>query len=383
MGRYDFDRVVNRKGTNSAKWHDNCGNVTPLSVADMDIPAPPQIVARLRQLNEKGIYGYTDLSGDWQRIVAEWNYRRYQWPIEPDWAVFCPRVVNAIALYLQHFTRRNDKVVMLSPSYGPISRLIVDNQRQLSASPLRYQQQRYQIDFDDLDRRLAGASCFILLSPHNPTGTIWQEDVLLKISALCEKHGVFIISDDVHADFCFAGQRYRPIAALSDYVREHSMVCASPSKTFNLAGLETAVVIIANPTTRAHFEQAMAAAGFHNPGYFSAAALEIAYRDCDDWLDELCLYLFANRTFAAEVLAQTGFEVCQSAGTYLLWVNYQNSGLTEPQLKTRVFDPAGVEVTFGSAFGSAGAGFFRINVALPREPLMMALENIKNHCNLL
>lgn len=383
MNRYNFDKVVCRKGTYSAKWRVDHSDVIPLSVADMDIPAPPQLIARLSELNEKGIYGYTDLSTDWNQTITNWLARHYQWLIDPDWVVFCPRVIQAIAIYLQNFTQRNDNVVMFSPSYCPISNIVKDNGRKLVECQLVYENNHYQVDFADLEQKLATACCFILLSPHNPTGTVWEKSTLLKIIALCEKYQVFIISDDVHADFCFEQHTYYPLAALHKYALNHGIICSSPSKTFNLPGLEIANLIIANPKIRATFKQCLHAAGFHNPGYFSVAALEVAYRDCDDWLRELKDYLLVNKIYAGHFLTCNipGMVVCESAGTYLLWVNYQSTGLTEQQLKIEVLERAGVDVSLGSGFGDAGVGFFRLNVALPRRQLEIALDKIVNSYN--
>lgn len=378
MSNYNFDLLISRDDTYSAKWQASAQNIIPLSVADMDIPAPMELIAQLTRFNQKGIYGYTDLSPDWAQQVCQWFATQYHWTVPPQHVVFCPRVIQAVSLYIQNFTQPHDAIVALSPGYHPISNAVALNQRRLLESELIYDNGDYHIDFIDLEDKFTQACCFILLSPHNPTGRVWRRDELLKIAKLAEKHQVFIISDEVHADFVFNQAQHQVIATVSDYVQQHSFICTSPAKTFNLAGLEVANIIIANPTTREKFQHCLAAAGIHNPGYFSVPALLCAYQHGEAWLGELKAYLLDNRTLVTHILEQhfPQWVLTKSDGTYLLWVNYQASGITEEQLKHWFVDLAGVEVSWGSDFGAAGQGFFRINIATPRALLSQAMENI-------
>lgn len=233
MYQNNFNKLISRQNTYSAKWCNSNANVIPLSVADMDIPAPDFIINALTEFNLKGIYGYTDLSHDWNNVAVNWFKTQYQWVVEPESIVFCPRIIQAVSLYIQNFTRVGDKVTTLSPAYHPISNAVCVNQRELLESPLMYRDGYYEINFDDLESKFKQSVCFILLSPHNPTGTVWQKSELLKIAELAQKYQVFIISDDVHADFVFDGATYHPISSVNSYVKQHSFICTSPAKTFN------------------------------------------------------------------------------------------------------------------------------------------------------
>ncbi|HEO9035353.1 TPA: pyridoxal phosphate-dependent aminotransferase [Serratia marcescens] len=382
MSHFNFDKRISRTGTYSAKWngeqHARQYATIPLSVADMDIPLPERIISELSLCTQKGIYGYTLLSDDWQTTVARWMARHYRWTIDPRHAVFCPRVIQAVSLYIQNFTAPGDAIVSLTPAYHPISHAVTINQRTLLESELVYHDGRYAIDFADLEDKFRRACCFILLSPHNPTGTVWDAASLEKIAALAEKHQVFIISDDVHADFIFNYRQHQVISTFSHYVEQNSFICTSPAKTFNMAGLEVANIIIANDKYREKFCHCLEAAGIHNPGYYAVPAFLAAYRDCDDWLLALKSYLAANRALAIETLraAFPAWQITRSEGTYMLWVDYRSSGLTEPQLKHWFLNLAGVEMSWGSGFGAAGNGFFRINIATPRATLIEALHRI-------
>lgn len=382
MKKYNFDQQISRNGTYSAKWngeqHSTMYPTIPLSVADMDIPLPEKVIKQLTHLSKKGVYGYTLLSSDWEECVTQWMQRHYQWHINPQHVVFCPRVIQAVSLYLQNFTQAGDTIVSLAPAYHPISNAVMVNQRQLLESELLYSDGCYSINFTDLEEKFTQASCFILLSPHNPTGTVWDKNVLTKIASLAEKYQVFIISDDVHADLIFYHHQHQVISSLNSYVEQNSFICTSPAKTFNMAGLEVANIIIANDKHRQKFQRCLEAAGIHNPGYYSVPAFLTAYRDCDDWLRALKHYLAANRELVCTTLKThfPGWVITRSEGTYMLWVNYQSSNLTEAELKGWFLKRAGVEMSWGSGFGTAGKGFFRINIATPRATLAEALARI-------
>ncbi|MCO4179295.1 MalY/PatB family protein [Proteus terrae] len=372
MYQNNFNKLISRQNTYSAKWCNSNANVIPLSVADMDIPAPDFIINALAQFNLKGIYGYTDLSHDWNNVAVNWFKTQYQWVVEPESIVFCPRIIQAVSFYIQNFTRVGDKVTTLSPAYYPISNAVCVNQRELLESPLIYRDGYYEIDFDDLESKFKQSVCFILLSPHNPTGTVWQKSDLLKIAELAQKYQVFIISDDVHADFVFDGATYHPISSINSYVKQHSFICTSPAKTFNLAGLEVANIVIANPEYREKFKQCLIAAGIHNPGYFSVPAFLQAYTlQGQQWVGELKTYLADNRHWVKEQCERyfPDWVITQSHGTYMLWINYQKMQLSEEQLKHWFVSLAEVEMSWGRGFGAVGDGFFRINIATPRSIL--------------
>lgn len=378
MQDYNFDKIISRSGTYSAKWSDEKSDLIPLSVADMDIPAPDFLINALAEVNQKGIYGYTLLSSDWEQTAADWFQRHYNWRPDPAHIVFCPRVVQAVSLYIQNFTQPGDAIVSLSPAYHPISHAVEANHRMLLQSALHYRNQRYEIDFDDLENKFKTACCFILLSPHNPTGTIWSENDLKKITLLAEKYSVFIISDDVHADFIFNHSQHQVISSFCEYVKQNSFICTSPAKTFNMAGLEVANIVIANEKHREKFKSALISAGIHNPGYFSVPAFLAACRHGDNWLAALKTYLAGNRQWVRDFCRRhfPGWTVTAGEGTYMLWIDYRPMAISEEQLRRWFTGLAGVEMSWGSGFGAEGQGFFRVNIAAPRPLLMQAFERI-------
>lgn len=330
MYQNNFNKLISRQNTYSAKWCNSNENVIPLSVADMDIPAPDFIINELTQFNLKGIYGYTDISCNWNEVAINWFKTQYQWTVAPESIVFCPRVIQAVSLYIQNFTHLGDKITTLSPAYHPISHTVCVNHRDLLESPLIYRDGYYEIDFDDLENKFKQSVCFILLSPHNPTGTVWQQADLIKIAKLAQKYHVFIISDEI------------------------------------------ANIVIANPEYREKFKQCLIAAGIHNPGYFSVPAFLQAYTlQGQQWLSELKTYLADNRRWVKEQCERhfPNWVITQSHGTYMLWINYQKMQLTEEQLKHWFVSLAEVEMSWGRGFGAVGDGFFRINIATPRSIL--------------
>lgn len=378
MDEYNFDALTSRTGTYSAKYHRASGSTIALSVADMDFPAAPSIREAITGANGPAIYGYTLLSDDWQAVAASWFQRRYGWAVDPAHIIFCPRVVQAVSLYIQHFTQPGDAIASLSPAYHPISHAVTVNQRRLLESPLRYRDGKYEIDFDDLAQKFSQARSFILISPHNPTGTVWDEETLQKIALLAEQHRVFIISDDVHADFIFNQRQHQVISTLSEYVQQNSMICTSPAKTFNMAGLEVANIVIAGDAHRQTFTAALEAAGIHNPGYFSVPAFLAAYGQGEGWLTALLDYLAENRRWVRDFCCKhfPTWRIASGDGTYMLWVDYRAMNMSEAQLRHWFSELADVEMSWGSGFGEEGAGFFRVNIASPRPVLKLAFERI-------
>lgn len=378
MQKYNFEEMIPRHGTNSAKWCNRNQSIIPLSVADMDIALPDIIITSLSESVQNGIYGYTLLSDNWYDVTANWFMRHYQWYVNPEHIVFCPRVIQAVSLYIQNYTHIGDKITILSPAYSPISQAVVVNQRHLLESELIYHDQQYTIDFADLEHKFSQSVCFILLSPHNPTGTVWSKNDLIKIAKLAEKYQVFIISDDVHADFIFNDQHHQSISTISSFVEQNSFICTSPAKTFNIAGLEVSNIVIANDKHRQKFKHCLIAAGIHNPGYFSVPAFLAAYQRGDEWLNALKIYLQSNRNWVIQTCKRhfPQWHITQSDGTYMLWVDYREMNISESQLKHWFIELAGIEMSWGSSFGQSGKGFFRINIATPKTRLDEAFKRL-------
>ena len=379
----NFDKQVDRVGTDSAKWDIPCSkygsDIIPLSVADMDLPAPQEVIEVLNKRNQLGVYGYTIIPDDYYSLVTAYFKRHYAYDVSPEEVVFCPRIIQAISIYIREFTIEHDTICLFTPSYSPILNAVLLNNRKLSQCPLVYQDQEYHIDFEKLEVCFSCSDVFILISPHNPTGLVFTIQDLNRIASLAEKYNVFIISDDIHADFDFSGEKHHIISSVSNYVKENSIICTSPSKTFNLAGLEISNLIIHNQTIRHKFNRLLQQLGFHNPNYFAIPAIKTAYQNCDLWLHELQKYIFKNKRlvkcFFAEHIPE--LEVVNTIGTYLLWVNYSRLGIDEQRLKYWLLHLSKIEMSWGSDFGEEGDTFFRMNIAVPAPCLIACLDRMK------
>ncbi|MEE6076748.1 MalY/PatB family protein [Avibacterium paragallinarum] len=383
MDNLTFDTIIDRSATFSAKWQNQSveyPDFISMSVADMDLSAPKELVEQLELFNRIGIYGYTLLPANYFDVVRQYLERHYHYVVSNDEIVFCPRIIQAVSIYIREFTQVGEKVCLFTPSYSPIANTVILNDRQILRCPLIYKDNQYAIDFSLLETCFKQAKTFILISPHNPTGRVWITEELQKIAQLAEKYGVFIISDDVHADFTFSAPSHQMIAAMNDYVKEHSMICTSPAKTFNIPGLEISNILISNEKMREKFHRTLLQLGIHNPNYFAVPAIMTAYQHCDIWIEQLKNYIAENKQQAKAFFATEipQLDVTTSEGTYLLWINYRKLALTEKQLKERLRNVAQVEMAWGTDFGIEGTGFFRMNVAMPRSLLQKALIQVKN-----
>ncbi|KOP64730.1 aminotransferase class I/II [Bacillus sp. FJAT-18019] len=380
---YNFDKVISRYGTNSAKWDGMAlsmgSDMIALSVADMDLPAPPMVVEKIAEVARHGIYGYTDPFPPYYQAVRNWLDKAYDWQVEQDWIVFCPRIVQAVSVIIQKFTAPGDKILVHTPVYQPVAKAVTINDRVLLESPLKLVNGRYEIDFEDMEQRMQeGVQIVLLISPHNPVGRVWTRDELERMANLCIRYDALIVSDDIHADFIHEGHEHTIIAKLSEEIANRSIICTSPGKTFNLASLEIANIIIPNETLRDQFKLGLQQAGIHNPTFFSIPALEAAYTSCDEWLTELRAYLKDNIAFARTFIADhmPELEVIEPEGTYLLWVNCMAVSSKEEDLMEWIQNKARVSVSFGSSFGPGGEGYIRVNVAAPRSVLQEGLERL-------
>ncbi|MFC4801264.1 MalY/PatB family protein [Neobacillus sp. GCM10023253] len=379
----NFDKVVDRFHTNSAKWdgisNDYGRDVIALSVADMDLRAPQVLVDKMVEMARHGIYGYTELFPPYYDAVEGWFQRRYDWNINREWIVFCPRIVQAVSLILQNFIQEGDKVLVHTPSYAPITNAVTVNRRTLVESPLVLKNGRYEIDFEDTEAKMRGGVKILLLcSPHNPTGRVWTKEELWRLGELCLKYNVLLVSDDIHADFIHGDRQHTIVASLSDQLAQQSIICTSPGKAFNLASLEIANIIIPNETYRARFKESLIQAGIHNPTFFAVPALEIAYTCCDDWLNSLKSYIDDNLSFTKEFFKGNfpKIKLIEPEGTYLVWMDCRDWSPNENVLKHWILEEAKVNVSFGSSFGKKYEGFIRLNLATPRTLLHEGLNRI-------
>lgn len=381
---YDFDHVASRVGTGAIKYdarrRGKDEDLTPLWVADMDFRAPQPVVDALRERVEHGVFGYTDPTDDYLGSVCDWISRRQGWSPRPEWVSVTPGVVFALSCAVRAFTEPGDAVLVQQPVYYPFGEVVRDNGRRLVNCPLVLRDRRYEIDFEAFGRAVAeqGVRLFLLCNPHNPGGRVWTREELARLGEICAEHDVVVLSDEIHADFARPGYRHVSFASLGPELSARCVVCTSPSKSFNLAGLQVANIIIPGDALRGRFRRAVAAAGYSQPNALGLVACEAAYRHGDDWLDQLRAYLEGNRQALVGLLSERAPElsVVEGGSTYLAWVDCRVLGLSDAALTRLVEDGAGLWLDMGEVFGADGSGFVRINYACPRAELLEAMGRL-------
>lgn len=383
---YDFDRTINRKNTGCAKWDANQTifgreDILPLWVADMDFEAPEAVIKALVNRADHGIFGYSDGMNDSCEALLDWMSVRYGWSIQSEWVKSSPGVVPAINELVRALTEVGDKILIQSPVYPPFFNAIKSHGREVVNNQLVIQDGRYVMDYTDLEEKFAdGVKMMILCSPHNPVGRVWEREELERLGQLCLTYNVLIMSDEIHCDLTFEGHRHIPFASLSLELENQSIVCTAPSKTFNLAGLQSSQIIIPNRKLRQAFSEAQTLNGFHGPNLFGLTATEAAYRHGSDWLEQLMKYLQKNvdflDTFIKSEMPQ--FNFIPPEGTYLAWLDLRSLGMEPKELHEFLVHKAGVGLNAGYTFGPGGEGFARLNFGCTRSVLEDGLQRIKS-----
>lgn len=381
-----FDEIVERRNTSSLKW-DYTGvrfgraDVLPMWVADMDFKSPAPVIEAIKRRAEHGVYGYTGASERLCDAIAGWMKRRHDWTTDTGWIVHSPGVVTSVIVSVLAFTNEGDKVLIQTPVYYPFFSSIKDNKRQLVTNPLKDNNGYYEIDFEDLEKKLSdGVKMMIFCSPHNPIGRVWKSDELYRVSELCTKYNVLLVSDEIHSDLVFKGYKHIPIASLSEETASNTITLISPTKTFNLAGLSESVAIIPDSGIRSRFRTTLERTGAGMLNIFGLTASEAAYTECEGWLSDLLLYLEDNLNVLTSYFENNipGIKVIRPEATYLAWLDCRNIPLPEGKLKEFFTFKAGVALNDGVTFGKEGSGFMRINFACPRTLLQEGLEKIEN-----
>ena len=381
-----FDEIVERRNTSSLKWDYTVerfgrADVLPMWVADMDFKSPAPVIEAIKRRAEHGVYGYTGASESLSDAIAGWMKRRHGWVTDTGWIVHSPGVVTSVIVSVLAFTDEGDKVLIQTPVYYPFFSSIKDNKRQLVTNPLKDNNGYYEIDFEDLENKLSdGVKMMIFCSPHNPIGRVWKSDELYRVSELCTKYNVLLVSDEIHSDLVFKGYKHIPIASLSEEAAANTITLISPTKTFNLAGLSESVAIIPDPGIRSRFVSMLWKTGAGMLNIFGLAAAETAYTECDEWLSDLLLYLEDNLDVLTAHFKNNipEIKVIRPEATYLAWLDCRNVPVPEGKLKEFFTFKAGVALNDGIIFGKEGNGFMRINFACPRALLQEGLEKIEN-----
>jgi cysteine-S-conjugate beta-lyase len=380
--KYDFDKRIDRTNKATYKWDQSeklfgRSDILPLWVADMDFEAPKEVVEAITQRAEHGIYGYTIRTQSFYDAIIGWLSRRHHWSILQEWITSSPGVVPALSIIVQSFTEPGEGIILQSPVYYPFYDIIKMNGRTVVDNPLILEDGHYSIDFELLEQQARnGAKMLLLCSPHNPGGRVWKREELERIGDICLKYNVLVVADEIHHDLVFSGHKHVPFASLSESFAQISVTCIAASKTFNLAGIQAASVIIPNEEIRRKYNASLKTLSLHMESYFGLTAIESSYTYGDEWLDQLLEYLEGNLNalleFAEKHLPQV--KIIKPEGTYLVWMDCRSISDNPQVLKQLMFEKAGVAFSEGSVFGKQGAGFLRVNIACPRSILMEALE---------
>lgn len=375
---YSFDVPVNRRGTQSVKWSVE-ENELPMWIADMDFASPPEVIRAVQRRAQHGVFGYCTMPSAWGEALCGWWKRRHRFAMDPESLLFCTGVVPAVSSIVRRLTCAGESVVLQTPAYNAFFPSITNNGRHVLENPLIYENGEYRLDFDDLERKLAApqATLLILCNPHNPTGKIWTKDELAHIGELCEKYHVLVLSDEIHCDLTDPGCEYIPFASVSETCRRISVTCIAPTKTFNLAGLQSAAVMAADEGLRCRIRAGLHTDGITGLNAFAADATIAAYTYGDAWLDALRAYIHANKctvqAYIAENLPQ--IHLVPSQATYLLWLDCSALPGDKTELSAFLREKTGLFVSAGKAYGSPD--FLRMNIGCPRALVEDGLARLK------
>lgn len=379
---YDFDQRINRRNTDSLKW-DVDERELPMWVADMDFPAAPEIRKALGKRVEQGIFGYSIVPAAWYDAIGDWWERRHHFRLEREWLLFCTGVVPAISSIVRKVTTVGENVLIQTPVYNIFFNSILNNGRHVLESPLIYdaEQHSYQMDFADLEEKLSDpqTTLMILCNPHNPVGKIWDRETLQKVGELCAKHHVIVLSDEIHCDITFPGEEYIPFASVSEVCRENSITCVAPTKTFNLAGLQTSAISVPNSQLRHKVNRGINTDEVAEPNSFAICAAIAAFTQGEPWLDALRRYLKKNQETVKVFLEQEipQIKLVESQATYLLWLDCKEISASAAVLCQFIRANTGLYLTEGECYGQSGAGFIRMNIACPQSTLLDGLQRLK------
>ena len=390
--QYDFDKIIDRKNTQAVKWDKHLleeffgtSDVLPLWVADMDFQCPQPLIDAMKQKAEEGIYGYSwHKTPAYFNAVIGWMKRRHNWEIEKDWIVYSPGIVPAINVMIRSFTHPGDKIIVQSPVYYPFFSTIENNGRHVQNNQLVYENNKYSFDFDDFEEKAKDplTKIFVLCSPHNPVGRVWIKDELKKLGDICLENDVLIISDEIHHDLLLPGYEHIVFTKINEEYNDITLVCTAPSKTFNVAGLQTSNIIIPNKKLRDSFIQGMSGRNSLGiPNAFGISALISAYNEGEEWLEQVMKYVHENFKFLNAYLQENLPDVymVKPEGTYLAWLDFSRLEMNDEERREFLLHKAKVALDGGPMFGKGGEGFERINVACPRSILEDCMNSIVNN----
>ena len=386
MSKYDFDTPVKRRGTDSIKWAVKDAEL-PMWVADMDFMTAPCITDAIKKRAEHGVFGYTDVNDEWYDAYINWWDRRHGFKMDKEWLMFCTGVIPAISSTVRKLTTPNENVIIQTPVYNIFFNSIVNNGCRVLENELIYKDGVYSMDLDDLEKKMSDpqTNLMILCNPQNPAGKIWSAEDLSRIGELAMRHGVTVISDEIHCDITKPGKGYVPFASVSDACREVSVTCIAPTKAFSIPGVQTAAICVPNVHLRNKVRRAINTDEVAEPNVFAHHAAVAAFNEGAEWLDEMREYVFDNRRICNEFIKQNIPEIRAVDGdaTYLIWLDLTSRGVTSSDAYTKIRENTGLFLSKGSVYGKCGDGFLRMNVACPRKFVYDGLERLKRGVEIL
>lgn len=380
--KYDFDKTIDRRATNSYKWDSAPEGVLPMWVADMDFRTAPAIIDALQKRVAHGIFGYTRVPDAYYDAVTSWFSRRYGWNIDREWIIYTSGVVPAVSAVIKALTVPGDKVIVQTPVYNCFFSSIRNNGCEIVSNPLRRTADTYEMDFDALERCAADprAKVMLLCNPHNPAGRVWTPDELTRLGNICLRNGVTVVADEIHCELVYQGFKYTPFASLSDAFLHRSVTCVSPSKAFNIAGLQIANIVAFDNDMRSRIDKAININEVCDVNPFGVAATIAAYNEGEEWLNQLVDYLHGNYEAMAEFCRRElpEFPITRLEGTYLVWMDCSSLGMPSDALEHALLEDARLWLNAGTMYGAEGEGYMRWNIACPRSVMLDGLNRFLN-----
>lgn len=380
--KYDFDKNIDRRATNSYKWDSAPEGVLPMWVADMDFRTAPAIIDALQKRVAHGIFGYTRVPDAYYDAVTSWFSRRHGWDIDREWIIYTSGVVPAVSAVIKALTVPGDKVIVQTPVYNCFFSSIRNNGCEIVSNPLRRTADTYKMDFDALERCAADprTKVMLLCNPHNPAGRVWTPDELTRLGNICLRNGVTVVADEIHCELVYQGFKYTPFASLSDAFLHRSVTCVSPSKAFNIAGLQIANIVAFDNDLRSRIDKAININEVCDVNPFGVAATIAAYNEGEEWLNQLVDYLHGNYEAMAEFCRRelAEFPITRLEGTYLVWMDCSSLGMSSDALEHALLDDARLWLNAGTMYGAEGEGYMRWNIACPRSVMLDGLNRFLN-----
>lgn len=386
MVKYNFDEIIDRRETDSIKWSkkhlkENFGDESsiPMWIADMDFKAPQPVIEAIIERAQHGIFGYGHKSDEFLEAVVSWQKKRNGWNIQKDWILFTPGIIPALNFIVETFCHPGDKVIIQSPVYYPFANIITNNGCHIANNQLININGKYEMNFPELESiaQDSRTKLMILCSPHNPVGRVWKDDELQRLGEICLKNNVLVVADEIHSDLIYQPNHHIPFGKMSEQFKMNSIICTSPSKTFNLAGLQVSNIIIPNKRLRDELNHKLTTIDI-DPGSFASVAQIAAYNKGEEWLEQFIEYLQGNLDFIDQFLKERipRVKLIRPEATYLAWLDFRDFRLTDAEIQQIIQKKARIALDDGYIFGAGGTGFQRINFACPKSILLKAMENL-------